>query len=784
MSFWNRVIPPCLAALAILPLAVALANEGEGGGDISGIKPGKLSAPSKEFSKFLSGRNWLITSGLDPVLGIGLGDVKEAPQGSGSGSPAQQAGAGGAALVPYRDPSAKFSRNVLIPMDFSGSPYQTEPSIAVDPKDPDHLLVGLIDYNFPNMVTYSSIDGGATWQGPHLAKYPRKDLAAAGDPIVAFDRQGKAFYAFIALDVVDFSVGPLASSAVVSSISLASSTDGGVTWGDATESIRSTVVTRVLPSADGRPRGEIAFGFLDKPWMAVGPNPKDLSKDIIYVAYTNFIETALIYWIDELPFLGSPSLDTVIELVKSEDGGVTWSDPKEISPRAHYTLIFNPAEAEGPEGEGGLAPEGQQAVEGVARQIVQGPDIAIGKDGALYVAWVDTTGDDSFEGQAEIYVRRSDDGGASFQPRKLVSNFPELGFRSRTNPFRSWASLFPKLSVGPEGNVYVVWVGLPRDNPEDDGDVYVSVSTNRGQTWSRRERINDDRGSAFQFFPELSVDPKGNLHTMWGDFRDDPKGVSYHIYYSTSEDQGKTWSLNSRVSDFPTNPNRAFPGGRFIGDYFAIEATDDEAYMVWADGRLGEFGPPNQKISFARKRLMPSPSIFISPPSGPAGRDIVIQGFNFQPRRDIFVEVAGVIVSTARTQEDGRFSTQIFVPISGRGTHPVRVIEESGNFAGTSYFMDFGFDTIKETTTRLDEVARQMGQLDTLTGQQSDLAKDLQQIKADLSALAVQAPAPEQGISGGLLVGLLVALLLPLGAMILVLVMVMRRRRRGGTPAA
>ncbi len=666
------------------------------------MKPGELAAPTESFRKMLSGRSWLIASGLDPVLGVGLGDVKDAPPSSGGGSPASQAGGGGAALVPYRDPSAKFSRNVLIPNDFSQYTYQTEPSLAVDPKDPDHILVGMIDYNFPNMVTYSSIDGGATWDGPHRANYPRQDLASAGDPVVAFDRNGNAYYAYISLDVEEFTVGPLLGQVMVSAIAMSRSTDGGLTWANPAETSRSTLSTATLPSgSDGRARGEIESGFLDKPWMTIGPSSKDPTKDVIYVVYTNFIETSRIYWIDELPFLGAAQMETVIEMVRSEDKGVTWSAPVEISPRAKYTILVNPEPAAITQVEVGQA--------SAERQVVQGPDVAVAPDGTVYVAWLDTTRDDTFKGQAEVYVSTSNDDGATFGKPQRAAGFLEPGFQSRAHPFRSWASAFPKLGIGPKGEVYVAWVAIPTDNPEDDGDVFMVSSTNKGLTWSRRVRVNDDTTSRYQFFPELTVDPKGTLHAMWGDFRDDPYQVSYHIYYASSEDGGKTWSRNSRVSDFPTNPNRAFPGGRFIGDYFAIAATSDDVYMVWADGRLGEFGSANQKISFARRRLMPTPSIFISPPSGPGGKDVIIQGFNFQPRRDVFIEVAGVIVSTARTQADGRFSTRIFVPISGEGDHSVRAIEESGNVAGSSFYMDFGFDTLQETTTKLDDLIQRLG---------------------------------------------------------------------------
>ncbi len=733
----NTVFIMSALSLALVPMAAALGDDGKT--QLSELKPGELTAPLDAYRDMLSGRMWLITSGLDPSLGIGLGGVKEAPPGSAGGSPAQQAGGGGSALVPYRDPSARFSRNILIPSDFSQSTFQTEPSIAIDPKDPDHILVGMIDYNFPNMVSYSSIDGGATWGGPDAAKYPRQDLGAAGDPIVAFDRNGTAYYAFISLDIEEYTVGPLLGSAIVSAISVSRSADGGLTWADPVHSSRSSLETTTLPSGqDGRPRGEIESDFLDKPWMAIGRHPDEPEKDVIYVAYTRFISTATIFWIDELPFLGNSELQTVIEFVKSEDGGLTWSDPLEVSPRARYTILFNPITQE----------EVTQATN--VRQVVQGPDVAVAPDGTVYVAWLDTTGDDSFEGVAEIYVRRSDDAGDSFETRRRASGFQEPGFRARNAVFRSWASAFPKLGVGANGEVYVLWVAIPTDDPEDDGDVFAVTSTDRGRTWDRRVIVNDDETSTFQFFPEVSVSPNGTLHAMWGDFRDDPIRVSYHIYYASSEDGGKTWTRNSRVTDFPSNPNKAFPGGRFIGDYFAIEATDDEVYMVWADARLGEFGPVNQKIAFARKRLMPSPAVFLSPPSGPAGKDIVVQGFNFQPDRNVFLEVAGVIVSTARTQDDGRFSAQIFVPISGQGAHSVRAIEESGNVATSSFFMDFGFDSLQDATDKLDEIADSLDDLEQrLSGLPSNGSSGSEPIAGPTSD-ATADPSPESGESGGL----------------------------------
>ncbi|MEK7848707.1 MAG: hypothetical protein AAB270_07265, partial [Chloroflexota bacterium] len=222
-------------------------------------------------------------------------------------------------------------------------------------------------------------------------------------------------------------------------------------------------------------------------------------------------------------------------------------------------------------------------------------------------------------------------------------------------------------------------------------------------------RVNDDGSGRLQFFPALAADPEGNLHIMWADTRDDRTELSYHIYYATSKDGGQTWERNSRVSDFPSNPNYAFSRGRFIGDYFSLKATKDDVYMVWADSRLGQFGSANQKIGFARKRLMPTPSIFLSPPSGPSGRDVVVQGHNFQPDTELFVEMGGVVIASGRSGDDGTFSLRLFVPIAGEGASQVRVMDSSGNVAAASFFTEFGFDSFQKAVTRLEVRVDKLG---------------------------------------------------------------------------
>jgi hypothetical protein len=406
--------------------------------------------------------------------------------------------------------------------------------------------------------------------------------------------------------------------------------------------------------------------------------------------------------VGEQPVLGAPRLQTTIRSVYSEDGGITWSEPIDVSP----TVYLEYGERASESGGTGTA----------KRRIVQGSQPKVGKDGTVYIAWLDTTDDDSQMGLGEIYLARSINGGKSFQDPSLASIFKEPNFSPRTANFRYWGSVFPQLAVGPNNEVYVAYVALPPDKPLDDGDVYVITSLDGGAKWQRPKRINGDDTNRLQFFPSITTSPNGDLHLMWGDMRDDPSETRYHIYYSTSADQGNTWGFeiselnlktpDTRVTDFPSNANKGFPNGQFIGDYFSIAASNEDVYMVWADTRLGEYGPVNQKIGFTRKRPIQAPEVFISPPAGPGGESITIQGFNFQPDMAYFVRVGGVTVQSALTDQQGQMTTQIFVPISGEGAHNIDVFDNSGNFATTSFFMEFGFDNIKQ---QQDNILAQLG---------------------------------------------------------------------------
>ena len=693
-----------LAATTAFPAA---AEEGEEGSPGSSVIPLLTARPSDflaPMGPMLSGRPWLMTEGLDPGTGEmpGTDPMTGSDLGAATGtqSPRMQA-AGAGAPVPYREPGPAFSRNILVTRDYGTATFQTEPHIEANPSDPGHLVLGVIDYSFPAMSSYVSFDSGERWEGPFQVPYLQEDLVAGGDPVIAFDRDDNVYMSYISIGVDEFDLGPVAIEAEVSSIAVARSEDDGFTWPVQISAARSRVNTDGL-EADrfGRVRGSLDISFLDKPWMTSGPSPDDPERDVIYVTYTNFDLSYEILYIGEIPNLLPTEMRTTIELVASEDGGQTWSDPVAVSPTVRR--------AYGEQGDGSEA----AGVFGTLR-VVQGSQPTITPDGAVHVAWMDSTDDDSQKGVGEIWMASSSDAGRTWSAPVVASSFNEPEFRSRSAYFRFWATAFPQIASAPDGSIHIAYTARPADKPNDDGDIYLVSSRDGGATWSRPKVLNDDDTDHVQFFPSIDVGPDGAVHAMWGDMRDDPHQTRYHIYYTRSDDGGETFGFvneeldlrsgDTRVTDFPSNPNYAFPRGLFIGDYFSISATEDDVHLAWSDSRLGEFGPINQKIAVARVEAVPAPELFISPPSGPGGQEVTLQGFDFQPDMGIYVQLGDSTISTLRTDLDGEFTARIYMPITSQGSQTISVFDESGNGASTSFFTEFGFGDIQKLLEDLQQ---------------------------------------------------------------------------------
>ncbi|MEM4311897.1 MAG: sialidase family protein [Nitrososphaerales archaeon] len=622
------------------------------------LKP--LSMPENltgKISKLLSGNVWLKLENKGPFGKVRSSDANDDFR--------LQAPAAG--LVPYREPSQKFSRTIIVSQDLGRFPFQNEPSIAVNPLDPDNVVIGAIDYQYFNMVAYSSIDGGVTWEGPKVMKPLQRDEFTS-DPVVAFTRDGTAFYSYLTIRTEPVFVGNLVFFAETSGVAISTSKDGGFSWSDPILATNGDAFT------EGRELGksQIVIRFLDKPWMTTGPSPEDPKRDNIYLTYTEFL--VKYPTLPEFPYIAAPLIEISIKLVASYDYGLSWTDPVLVSPLYSYLL-----------GE-------------LNRPIVQGSMPVVDSKGRVYVGYYDSLDDGPFYGLFSPMIAWSDDGGKTFSKPVRVATMGELDFTIRPTLFRAWSSSFAYIATGPEDEVYYVFAANPPG--PDESDIYFSRSLDRGKTWEKPKRVNDDISDRGQFFPFVAVDEEGVIHIAWGDKRDDLSDTRYHIYYTKSTNKGESFEVNSRVSDFPSNPMQSgIP--EFIGDYFGIAARGGEVYIVWVDSRVGFAGYPNQDIAFARIKPTPAPTIFISPPSGPAGQMVTVRGSNFAPFfRQVYIMVDDVIVSSLFTDIKGRFTTTLFIPAIAEGPHTITAVDLTGNIATSSFYTEFGFNTIK---SRLEE---------------------------------------------------------------------------------
>lgn len=208
---------------------------------------------------------------------------------------------------------------------------------------------------------------------------------------------------------------------------------------------------------------------------------------------------------------------------------------------------------------------------------VEGAVPAVGSEGEIYVSWA--RGD-------SIFFDRSLDGGETWLNTDIVAG-TIVGGWDQTIPGINRCNGMPvtmvDLSDGPHrGTIYINYTDLA--NGPDNTDVWVIKSTDRGDSWSKPIRVNDDNAQAHQFFTWLAIDQTtGFLYTIFYDRRA-YNDLRTDVYMAYSQDGGESWK-NERISDSPFVPD----SNVFFGDYSNISAHDGVIRPIWTrcdDGQL------------------------------------------------------------------------------------------------------------------------------------------------------------------------------------------------------
>jgi hypothetical protein len=515
---------------------------------------------------------------------------------------------------------------------------QNEPAVAVDPRNPQVVLGSSNDYcgvynrtaddGTPLPVGpiwlgyYRSENAGASFVSSLVPGYPddtspyralsEARTASSGDPVIAWDAQGRAFFGSESSD------DPAGSPKTFGDVWVATYDNPGGPAGAPNNDGKRYRGTTVLATGSSAPN--LLGKFNDKTAIEADHNADGRCSNDVYFAYSRFTGTR-----------GGVG----IYFSRSTDHGASFTHPSKVS----------------------------QSISDV-----QFADIAVTGNSNVYVFFRSFESGRGPEGNAIYYVR-STNCGATFGKPVLLQSFIPYDAQDVSDPEEPPAQSRPDDPAGEEepaeagdardcgdfdahcesgytffrrdtqvratadqfdaahpDRVYAVYDATKPGTQTPTGTTYGSIESGTGSqsaifflrlggaTGAKTgPTLIDNQAMGHQTFPDISADNptpalRGTVHAIWWDSRLDPcysrarpigncadrsTVPSLDAWGARSSNFGASWTP-SRISDTSSNPNyeqfadRTVP---FAGDYLYVSSLDDFSYGVWTDWRNTVHGP-------------------------------------------------------------------------------------------------------------------------------------------------------------------------------------------------